>query len=124
MSTPIRNRKAKDRKNRQKLRTRLAAEGLSEELIEKAIEWQRHLDLIARHGFEEARAVAYTEAHRQDAYRDDTGFKPATADPLLHGSARASGIAAKVVRRRDTLTRFQYNAKLSEINPDQVGEPG
>lgn len=110
----IRTRKTKDRKNRQKLRAKLTAEGLSEELIEKAIEWQKHEDLITRHGLEEARAIQYTEAHRQDAYRDDSGFKPVAGDPLLRGPARVSGITAKVVRRRNTITQFQYNATISK----------
>lgn len=108
--TTIANRKAKDRRFRKKLREQLLAEGLNEQLIEKIIDQQRHDDLVARHGLEGAREVAYTEAHRQDAYRDDSGFKPTGGDPLLRGPARVGGVTAKVVRRRDTITRYQYDS--------------
>lgn len=118
MST-IRNRKAKDRAKRKKMRERLLAEGLNEQLIEKIIDQQRHDDLVTRHGLEQARTVAYTEAHHRDAYRDDTGFQPVAGDPLLHGPARVSGITAKVVRRRNTITRFQYNAAISKSDTSE-----
>lgn len=106
--TTIANRKAKDRRFRKKLREQLSAEGLNDQLIEKIIDQQRHDDLVARHGLEGAREVAYTEAHRRDP--DDSGFKPTEGDPLLRGAARVGGITAKVVRRRDTITRFQYDS--------------
>jgi hypothetical protein len=105
----VANRKARDRRNRLKLRAELLAEGLNEQLIEKIIEQKRHEDLVARHGLEGAREVAYIEAHRQDPQRDDTGYQPSIGDPLLRGPARVGGITAKVVRRRETITKFQYD---------------
>jgi hypothetical protein len=101
----IRNRANKDRKRRAKLRAKLQAEGVSEALIEKIIDQQRKDDLAARHG-DHAR-----EVHRSNAARgpDDTGYHPTTADPLLRGAARVQGKAAKVVSRRQTITKYQYD---------------
>lgn len=100
--------RARDKKRRQKLRAKLRAEGASEALIEKIIERRRFDDLVARVGLERARELLNAQAHRQDP--DDPGYQPRVADPLLTGPARVTGITAKVVRRRDTITRFQYNA--------------
>lgn len=41
---------------------------------------------------------------------DDRGFKPTAPDPLLTGPGRATGIAAKAVRRRSkAVTRYEYD---------------
>lgn len=107
--TLMRTVSTKQRKRRQKLRERLLAEGVNARLVDKIIEQQRHDDLVTRHGLEEARAIAYTEAQRQDKHWDDTGYEPKLGDPLLRGPARVGGITAQVVKRRDTITRFQYD---------------
>lgn len=39
----------------------------------------------------------------------DSGYKPSTRDPLLHGPGRVSGLAAKVVSNGKTITKWQYN---------------
>lgn len=41
---------------------------------------------------------------------DDKGYHPSRHDPLLHGPARVTGIAAKVVQRSKTITKSQYDA--------------
>ena len=104
--------RTRDRKNRQRLRAQLEAEGVNEQLIEKIIEKQAHDDRVARLGLERTRDIANTQAHRQDP--DDSRHQPSVADPLLRGPARVTGITAKVVRRRDTITRFQYDAKTEQ----------
>lgn len=102
----IKNRREKDRKRRKKLKARLRAEGASEELIERIIAKRRHEDLVARLGEDQARAARRRGAKRDP---DDTGYEPSDGDPLLRGSARATGMTAKVVGRRHTITRFQYD---------------
>lgn len=71
----------KAKKTRRRLEARLHARWLQEQQLNESLLWP-----------------------------DDTGFKPPKVDPLLHGQARASGIAAKVVKRGNTITRFQYQA--------------
>ena len=102
----VRRRAEKDRKRRQKLRKRLEAEGCSEALIERIIAQERHKDLVARHGEYDARAALRKNARRHPA---DAGYEPSVGDPLLRGSARATGVTAKVVRRKSTITKYQYD---------------
>lgn len=102
----ITNRQEKDRKKRAKLKKRLRAEGYSEELIEQIIARRRHEDLVARLGEDQARTVRRVHAKREP---DDAGYESSVGDPLLRGPARATGMAAKVVRRRDTITKWQYD---------------
>lgn len=46
---------------------------------------------------------------------DDTRYRPAQTDSVLTGVARATGLTARAVRRRETLTRWQHdNATNSE----------
>lgn len=106
----IKNRRDKDRKRRTKLKAKLRAEGASEELIARIIERRRWGDLVARVGLEQAREHASSYAHRDDP--DDTGYEPSDGDPLLRGAGRVSGMTAKVVRRRHTITDWQYDRAL------------
>lgn len=119
MSTPIRNRKAKDRVKRKKMRERLLAEGASEQLIEKIIEQERRAQLVERHGLQEARRIIINQTSKEP---DDTGFKPGAGDPLLRGPARVGGITAKVVRRRDTITQFQYDKARRAVEKPLIEE--
>jgi hypothetical protein len=97
----------KDKQRRAKLRARLEAEGASPALVERIIERQRWDDLVARHGLDEAQRIRSAEAHRNDP--DDQGYSPSEGDPLLRGPGRVGGITAKVVCRRETITRWQYD---------------
>lgn len=44
----------------------------------------------------------------------DTGYKPTQIDPLLQGTARATGVTAKAVRKRKTLTKFEHDQVIGE----------
>lgn len=110
----IKNRREKDRKKRKKLRDRLEAAGVDPEHIEKVIEQRRQSDLARREH------LAPTPPSRDEIlantddslWPDDTGYKPPARDSLLEGVARPTGIAAKVTKRKETITRFQYDALL------------
>lgn len=104
--TLMRTLKARDQKRRKKLRAKLRAEGASEQLIEKIIEQERYAQLVKRHGAEEARRIIIDQTSKEP---NDSGYRPSAGDPLLRGPARVNGLAAKVVRRRNTITRFQYD---------------
>lgn len=98
--------KTRDQRHRKKLRAKLRAEGASEELIEKIIEQERYAALVKRHGPDEARRIVIDQTSQEP---DDSGYKPSAVDPLLKGVARVTGKAAKVVKRRDTVTRYQHD---------------
>lgn len=106
--TLMRTVKKRDQRRRAKFRARLRAEGVNEQLIEKIVEQERYAQLVERHGLEEARRILIEQTPEEP---DDTGYEPPAADPLLKGAARVTGIAARVVKRRDTVTRFQYDAQ-------------
>lgn len=109
----VRNRKAKDREKRAKLRRRLLAQGVDEATIDKIIEVRRRRDLDARHRTATVRTREEILANTDDRlWPDDTGYKPTAGDPLLRGAARVDGVTAKVVRRRNTITRFQYGREV------------
>jgi hypothetical protein len=40
---------------------------------------------------------------------DDKGFAPKQVDPVLVGTARATGVAAKAVTRKKTVTKSEYD---------------
>jgi hypothetical protein len=40
---------------------------------------------------------------------DDKDFKPSRVDSLLSGTARVTGMTAKVVKRKKTVTKYQYD---------------
>lgn len=103
MSTE-KNRAHKDRKRRKKLRDKLLAEGASEAFIGRALEQMRWDDLVRRHGIDEARRIVHAELPTLD----DKGYRPKSPDSLLTGAGRADGMTAKVLKRRETITRFQY----------------
>lgn len=108
----ISNRRAKDKKRRAKLRARLEAAGVDQQRIERIIEAKRDDDRAARAGLRPERTREEILAHTDDSlWPDDTGYRPAPVDPLLTGAARVNGVAAKVVRRRHTITRFQYQSE-------------
>jgi len=107
----VKNRRMKDRQKRKKLREKLLSEGVNEQLVEKIIEQRRWEDLVARVGPERARSVRIRNATYDTP--DDSGYEPELGDPLLRGPGRVDGIAAKVVRRDHTITKFQYDQAVS-----------
>lgn len=50
---------------------------------------------------------------------DDTKFRPVQTDSVLNGVARATGLAARAVRRRETMTRWQHD-EASQQNKEGV----
>jgi hypothetical protein len=61
---------------------------------------------VKRVGEDQARIVRRVQARNSP---DDAGFKPSFGDPLLKGAGRADGVTAKVVKRSNTITEFQYD---------------
>jgi len=107
------NRKTKDRQRRAKLRARLEAEGVDPQTIEQVLATKREDDRLRRLGVAPAPTREEILANTDDAlWPDDTGYRPSTPDPLLHGAGRVNGIAAKVVRRRETITRWHYDRMI------------
>lgn len=105
----ISNRREKDKKKRAKLRKRLRADGVDEQEIERIIDQQRAEDRALRHGWDPGPTRDEILANTDDSlWPDDTGYKPPTPDPLLHGAARVNGVAGKVVRRANTITEYQH----------------
>jgi hypothetical protein len=102
----IANRASADRQKRKRQRQRLEAEGLHPALIDQIIEQQAWDDLVARQGLARASQIRHDHAHHDP---DDAGYEPTNGDPLLRGAARATGKAAKVVRRQSTVTRYQHD---------------
>lgn len=39
----------------------------------------------------------------------DAGYKPTKVDSVLTGVARATGVTAKVIKKRKTVTKYQYD---------------
>lgn len=107
----VSNRADKDRKRRSALRKRLRAAGVPEGEIERILAVKREDDRAARHGEDPRKGTREEILARTDdsLWPDDTGYKPSTVDSLLNGSARATGITARVVRRRETVTEYQYD---------------
>lgn len=106
----ISNRREKDKKNRARLRKRLEAAGVDQAEIDKIIAQKRDDDRYRR---EQDRYPVPTRdeilAHTDDSlWPDDTRYRPKRHDPLLHGPARPTGIAAKVSKRRHTITEYQH----------------
>lgn len=111
--TAASNRREKDRKRRKQLRARLAAAGVDPARIDKIVEQRRISDRDRR---DRALYPVPTReeilAHTDDSlWPDDKGYKPSPPDPLLHGPGRASGVTAKIVRRRHTITEYEYEGK-------------
>lgn len=104
----IRNRRVKDRQKRKKLKDRLRVQGVPEEKIEQIIEQRRQDDRARRHGHN-TDALRYDPENDQGYYPDDSGYEPSAGDPLLRGAARATGMTAKVVKRRETITDWQFD---------------
>jgi len=100
----------RDRERRAKLRARLEAEGVASQTIEAILAKEREDDRLRRLGVEPGPSREEILANTDDSlWPDDRGYRPSAPDPLLHGAGRVNGIAAKVVRRRETVTRWQYD---------------
>jgi hypothetical protein len=97
------------KKRRRRLRERLRAEGVSEEIIEQIVTETWRDEMTARYGENGLRKILRTNASKGP---DDTGYEPSLGDPLLRGAARVQGITAKVVRRSQTITEFQHDRVL------------
>jgi hypothetical protein len=103
----------KDRKRRKKLREKLEAAGYAQDVIESIIEQRREEDRARRHEFN-PNVYRYDPENDQGYYPDDTGYEPTPGDPLLRGAGRVDGVTAKVVRRKSTITKFQYDRLVKE----------
>jgi septal ring factor EnvC (AmiA/AmiB activator) len=107
-----------DQAKRRKLRRRLEQLGYRPAQIEKRV---AELD-AKRARMHEAREHAERHIEQQGTLDqaatrpkgtgwdpDDRGYKPPTPDSLKTGAARATGATAKVVGRRNTITKWQYD---------------
>lgn len=110
------------RKQRQKLRKRLRAQGLTAAEIERRVDElvrrqraRRRDDGDYLHWYEIHRAVHRPRDHHPDSpdSPDDRGYRPARLDPLQQGPARVTAITALASRRRKALTRDEW-ARLQE----------
>lgn len=110
----IKNRAANDRKKRRKLRHKLEARGVNPLVIDRIIGERRERDRAARHGWlPETPSREEILANTDDSlWPDDTGYEPSDTDPLLRGAARATGMTAKVVKRPNTITDWQYETEI------------
>lgn len=110
-----RNRADKDRKRRAKLRARLEAANVDPRTIERIIADRREDDRLRRLGVERPPTREEILANTDDSlWPDDTGYRPKSPDSLLTGAGRPSGIAAKVAKRRETITRWQYRQMVGK----------
>lgn len=99
------------RKRRQELRRKLKEQGVPaneiEQIIARKREEQRAARAGARHG------AAQLEEWERETYArlslDDRGYRPSRPDAVTTGQGRATGPAAKAVKRGKTLTRWEYD---------------
>lgn len=99
----------KEQRRRQKARKRAEQEALRSTWGVYDAERRAFEQLVAEVGLEQAREIRYAEqAARQPS---DTGHRPSPGDPLLRGTARATGETAKAVQRRRTITRWQHEER-------------
>lgn len=115
---------------RRKIRKKLREWGMPEDEIELCIAQVRERQTMKRYGDIPIDAPLCTRAsyvrllrqrvgsdhnaavlHLGDDYEpeSDKGFKPTKVDSVLTGVARATGQTAKAVKRRKTITKFQYD---------------
>lgn len=120
---------------RRKLRRRLEAQGFAPEEVARRVEEMRKRQAAVRvtvappspkRPKQAARPPKYvpappevvlTDADRErieaETYErlnlDDRGYRPRKPDPLLTGAARATGVAARAVRRRTAITQWQHD---------------
>lgn len=106
----VKNRAEKDRKKRKKLRDRLEAKGVPADKIERIIEQRRIDDHARRHNT--GNVFKYDPDNDQGYYPDDSNYKPSQGDPLLRGAGRPTGMTAKVVKRPNTITDWQYEIEV------------
>lgn len=110
----VKNRAVHDRKKRRKLRKKLEERGVNPLVIDRIIAERREYDRARRHGLlPETPSREEILANTDDSlWPDDTGYEPTDTDPLLRGAARATGMTAKVVRRGETITDWQYEIRV------------
>lgn len=99
-------------KRRARLRTKLRAQGVAEDLIEAKIADLRDAQRAQRErDFPELTALA-KEIDERGMYRrlspPDSGYRPVQRDKLLEGVGRATGMTAKAVRREKGMTKWEY----------------
>lgn len=109
-----------DHTARKRLRKRLRAFGYDEPTIEARVDDMRRRQQARRRDTELVTVKARRRASQQAidprveaaTYArfalDDTRHKPRSTDPLLTGPARATGPAARAVKRGKTLTRTEW----------------
>lgn len=124
-------------KKRQRMRKTLAARGLSPKRIDEIMIHERRKHAQQRDNDANQRALAEAEQrcaaenernraeleareaqrridefYEQDRQRfDDARHRPAQVDSVLTGVARATGAAAVAVKRRRTLTAYEYQQR-------------
>lgn len=110
----VKNRAVYDRKKRRKLRAKLEASGVNPLVIDRVVAERREEDRARRHGWlPEKPSREEILANTDDSlWPDDTGYEPTQGDPLLRGPGRPSGMAAKVVKRPNTITDWQYEIRV------------
>lgn len=83
------------------MRGKLRKRGYTEEEIADVIERMHFEQDCARLGVEAARQLRYDRIKQPD----DKGYKPTRVDPLLKGTARATGDTAKAVRSKKAIVK-------------------
>lgn len=94
-----------------RLRKRLEAKGCDPAYIERRCAEKRALfeeRMRAKAEWQARQARVEEETYARFAL-DDRGYRPGSADPLKTGAARATGVAARVVGSKGTVTRWQYD---------------
>lgn len=117
MSTArAKRRKEADRRRRIQLEKTLLAEGLPRERVDAIIEHMRNTQVAERARERGDIFTCITPAETEDEFYerharqfDDKGYEPKPPDSVLMGTARATGIAVKAIKRRKTLTRYEYD---------------
>lgn len=120
-----------DQVARQKFRKRLIAWGMDAKEIELCLEQVRERQYEKKIGTLEIDAPLCTRAEyvrllRKQSHADpkgtavlrlgddyvapdDKGFKPTQVDSVLQGTARVTGAAAKAVKKRKTMTKYEHD---------------
>lgn len=76
-----------------------------------------HPDVLARFRLAVANIRGETEQYTRALYDaqpdqpDDRGYRPTHVDPILQGTARATGQTAAAVRRGRTVTKWQHDER-------------
>lgn len=96
------------KKQRQKLRRRLEAQGVAEWEVERRVSAMRHRQAAER----DVKANEWREEIEAQTYArfalDDSRHRPRRHDPLANGAGRLTGVGALAARRTTAMTRWQW----------------